>query len=108
MKRIRNRLAVLLLVLILLAFSASLYFFFDDIVEKFNQNKYVVFGGWVAGVLGTLLGIFSLLSASPTDPQRLQAEQARKKRSDLLMLLDSVETVWITDVLEHSLHQMVL
>ncbi len=102
-----KRLAFLLL-LVILAFSVSLYFFFGEIVETFNQNKYVVFGGWMVGVVSGLVGIFSLLAQNKPDPQRLQAEEKRRKRAELLCLLEGVEKVWITDTLQGSLHEMVL
>lgn len=102
-----NRLKILLIILSLVVFLAGL-FYFDDTVEKFNQNKFIVFGGWLATVIGTLLAILLLVFPNHKDPETKQAEQKAKNRADLLRLLDSVEKVWITDVLQNSLHQTVL
>jgi predicted NACHT family NTPase len=102
-----SQLKILLTLLILVIFLAGLVFF-DELIEIFNQNKFTVFGGWLATIIGTFLAILLIVFQDNKDPQTRLAEQKAQKRKDLLCLLDSVEKVWITDVLENSLHQAVL
>jgi len=83
---------------LLAVLGIGVYFFFDDVLELFNTNKYVAFSGWVFTIVGTLLGMISFMPKEKSPPQTEQ----QRLRTQLLGLLKQVELSWVKGVLEKS------